>query len=276
MEFDYRTRAPGMHLRRFVEEVWYARGTVGYRRERIAPTGSCVAVVVLGAPIIETPTATGTPLLATEGFLIGPHDGPVLNEPTGETYAVGAVLTPVGCRAVLGLAPAPLRGDVVDLPAVWPPARPLRAALLRESDPEAMLTLLAATIEEHLVDAGPGLDLCERAVELLEAEPTVEIGTLAGRLGVSHGHLDRAFVRVVGVTPRALARIIRLRRVLAAIDVFGEVGWTRLAADWGWFDQSHFIRDFKRHTGVTPSEYVRAQRAAFERGDAGPGFVPDA
>ncbi|MBK8468875.1 MAG: helix-turn-helix domain-containing protein [Candidatus Phosphoribacter sp.] len=275
MEFTYRTRAPGDRLSRFVEVLWYARGTIGYRRERIAPTGSCVAVVVLGDPIIETPSATGVPLLATGGFLIGPHDGPVLNEPTGETYAVGVVLTPIGCRSVFGLDPATLRGDVVDLGTAWPRSRPLRTALLQESDPEAILTVLAATLEEQLDDAGPGLDLCDRAVALLDAEPTVEIGALARHLGVSHGHLDREFVRVVGLTPRALARILRLRRVLATVDVFGEVTWTSLAADWGWFDQSHFIRDFKRHTGVTPSEYVRAQRAEFAADDAAPGFVPD-
>ncbi len=275
MEFTYRTRAPSTRLDRFVEVLWYARGTIGYRRERIAPTGSCVAVVVLGAPIIETPTTTGVPLLASEGFVIGPHDGPVINEPSGETHAVGVVLTPIGCRAVLGLDPATLRGDVVDLLAVWPPARPLRAALLRTSDPEAMLAIVDAALEEQLDDASPCVDLCSRALAMLDAEPTVEIGVLARKLGVSHGHLDREFVRTVGLTPRSLARVLRLRRVLAAVDVFGEISWTRVAADWGWFDQSHFIRDFRRHTGVTPSEYVRAQRAEFGTDDAVPGFIPD-
>lgn len=275
MEFTYLTAAPGPRLGRFVEVIWYARGTIRYRRERIAPTGSCVAVVVLGAPIIETPTATGVPLVAEEGFLIGPHDGPTLNEPTGETFAVGAVLTPIGCRAVLGLDPATLRGNVVDLRSAWPRATALRAALLAESEPSRMLDIVAAALEAELTEDVPGLELSARAVALLELEPTLEIRTLAGRLGVSHGHLDREFVRVVGLTPRALARILRLRGVLAAVDVFGEVVWSRVAAEWGWFDQSHFIRDFKRHTGVTPSEYVRGQRAEFDEEHAQPGFAPD-
>ena len=42
-------------------------------------------------------------------------------------------------------------------------------------------------------------------------------------LRVSNAFLDREFVRVVGLTPHAVARIARLRRVLAAVDVFGEV-----------------------------------------------------
>lgn len=275
MEFTYLTMVPDAPLDRFVEVIWYARGTIRYRRERIAPTGSCVAVIVLGAPIIETPTATGIPLLADEGFLIGPHDGPTLNEPTGETLAVGAVLTPIGCRAVLGLEPSQLRGDVVALAPAWPRAAALRAALLAEAEPGPMLRVVAAALEEQLTEDVPGLELCARAVALLELETTLEIRTLAGRLGVSHGHLDREFVRVVGLTPRALSRILRLRGVLAKTDVFGDVAWSTVAAEWGWFDQSHFIRDFKRHTGVTPSEYVRAQRAEFDEEHAQPGFAPD-
>ncbi len=47
------------------------------------------------------------------------------------------------------------------------------------------------------------------------------------------------------------------------------------AARMGWFDQSHFIGHFRRHTGVTPSAYVAAQRRSFTPEQAAPGFVPD-
>ncbi|MBB5787761.1 AraC-like DNA-binding protein [Jiangella mangrovi] len=91
---------------------------------------------------------------------------------------------------------------------------------------------------------------------------------------MSHGHLDREFTEVVGLSPRVLARILRLRVLLARLDVYAPVPWPALAAELGWFDQSHFIRDFKRHTGVTPSEYVAAQRGSFTPDQAAPGFVP--
>lgn len=57
--FDFRLRTPDPPLDRAVASVWYARGTVPYRRERIAPTGSTVAIIVLGDPIIETAGAPG-------------------------------------------------------------------------------------------------------------------------------------------------------------------------------------------------------------------------
>lgn len=274
--FAFVSREPDGDLARFVESVWFARGWIGYRRERIAPTGSCVAVIVLGAPIIATSQGgSGTSFTAATGYLIGPHNGPVLNEPTGETFAAGIVTTPVGCRSVFGLDPASIRGAVVDLGTAWPQLAAIRPRLLAESDPAAVVDLLTAHLREQLDPDVAGVDRCAAALATLDARPTIEIRELAAMLGVSNGFLDREFVRVVGLTPHAVARIARLRRVLAGVDVFGEVNWTRIAAEAGWFDQSHFIRDFKRHTGVTPSAYLRSQRAAYTASDAAAGFVPE-
>jgi AraC-like DNA-binding protein len=271
VDFEFELRRPGPPLERFVESVWFARGRIPYRSERIAPTGSTVAVFVLGSPIVQIPRdGAGEPFVATHGWLAGPHDGPVVTIPTAETLAAGIVATPVGCRALFGVDPAPLRGRVVGLAAAWPVAGPLRAAL--PADPSC-LDLVEAALLAGLAPDVPGVNRCAAAVAALEADPGRPIADVAAALGVTHSHLDREFVRVVGLTPRALARILRLRQLLGAVDVHGEVRWSTLAAEWGWFDQSHFIRDFKRHTGVTPSAYLAAQRAVFD--GAEPGFVPD-
>ncbi|MFK8024286.1 MAG: DUF6597 domain-containing transcriptional factor, partial [Ilumatobacter sp.] len=140
-EFDFRMRRPGGVLARFVESIWYARGTVPYQREQIAPTGSCVAVFVLGPPIREAPL--GAAMQSFErGFLIGPHERPVVNEPTGETHAVGIVCTTVGATPVLGVDPNGVKRRVVDLESAWPAAMALRAALATASEPDHMLGLV--------------------------------------------------------------------------------------------------------------------------------------
>jgi AraC-like DNA-binding protein len=271
VDFTYVTRSPSSP---FVESIWYARGQITYRRERIAPTGSTVAGIVLGSPIRQIPNdGAGEPFEANTGFLIGPHDRPIVNEPTAETFCVGIVATPVACRAVFGADPGPLRGQVVDLASVWSQATRLRTELLRLSTPEEMLDRVEAAV--HVDESDPRLDRCQAAIAALEQDPTIGIATVAADLGVSHGHLDREFTRVVGLSPRTLGRILRLRRLLDHIDVYGQVAWVDLAAELGWFDQAHLIRDFKRHTGVTPSEYQAAQREMYTPDEAEPGFVPE-
>jgi hypothetical protein len=136
VDFEFTQRRPTGRLGRYVESVWHARGQIPYVREKIAPTGSTVAGIVLGPPIRQTPTG-GPPFLATTGFLIGPHD--------------------------------PAAGERAD-------------------------------------DA---------------------------------------------------------------------VVWSRLAADLGWYDQAHLIRDVTRHTGVPPTAYVWAQRRYLAPDEQAPGFVPE-
>ena len=286
--FDFRMRTPDGPLGRAVASAWYARGTVPYRREKVAPTGSTVAVIVLGDPIIETAAGPrAVPVHAERGFLIGPHDRPVTNEPTGETFALGIVTTPVGCRAALGLEPAALAGTVVELTAAWGPAGAIRDRLLAMAagpggapgpDPEAMLDCLVTELAAGLDLDIPGLDRCERAVAMLAEDPVRPIAGIAGALGVSHGHLDREFTRIVGLSPRRLARLLRVERLLEAIDIDGGVSWADRAADLGWADQSHMIRDVKRHTGSTPSGYLAARRAfaAATPTDESARFVPEA
>ncbi len=277
-DFDFARREPARPLSRLVESLWFARGTVPYQRERIAPTGSTVAVFVLGDPIVEIPDdGHGEPMRAETGFIIGPHVRPVINEPLGETHAVGVVTTAVGCEALFGCRPAALRSRVVDLASTWPAAVEVRPAILARRDPDEILALLEARLADDANWALPGLERCEQAVALLEESPTRKISEIADAVGLTHPQLDREFGRIVGLSPRRLARLLRLRRVLGELDIGGDLRWADVAARHGWYDQTHFIRDFKRHTGVTPSAYVDAQRAVYspvEPGDAA-GFVPE-
>jgi hypothetical protein len=144
--FEYVPRRVGGETGRFVEWVWFARGRIAGVRERIAPTGSTVAGIVLGDPIRQIPVGEGAALVADRGFLIGPHDQPIVNEPLGETFCVGIVTTPVGCRPAFGLRPATLRSRVVDLLQAWPRALGLRRELAACRTPAEALDVVEATL----------------------------------------------------------------------------------------------------------------------------------
>lgn len=275
--FEYVTRGVGGETGRFVEQIWFARGRITGVSERVAPTGSTVAAVVLGDPIRLTPDGGGPSITAGEGFIIGPHDRPVLNQPQGETYCVGIVTSPVGCRPSFGIAPALLRGRVLDLMATWPRAISLRLTLASCRSPAEALDVVESTMHTWEPFDRVAFERCRVAVQALSADPSRPVADIAAMLGVSHGHLDRQFADQVGLSPRTLARILRMRRLLDRVDVYEKVAWAELAGELGWFDQSHLIRDFQRHTGVTPAEYAAAQRSTYNRAEAGEsaGFVPD-
>lgn len=273
MGFEFTERRPSGPLAPYVESLWHARGQIPYPRERIAPTGSTVAGIVLGPPIRQIPWG-GPPFTAETGFLIGPHDRPLVNEPTGHTHCVGVVTTPIGCRALFGVDPRPLRGRVVDLLDHWPAARALRSDLMTGGDTGSLLDRTADVLRAGLDESDRSLHRCAEVVALLSESPARAIGDLAAALGISHGHLDREFTRVVGLSPRTLARVLRVRGLLEQVDVHDRIAWTSLATELGWYDQAHLIRDVTRHTGVPPSAYVAAQRRFLQPDEVAPGFVP--
>lgn len=275
MAFVFEQRAARGPLARWVESLWFARGRIAYAREHIAPTGAAVAVLNLGDPILHASDGPrASRLRGFDGWLSGPHDRPSLNEPLGETHCYGVVSTPVGCLALFGIEPRALRGRVVPL-SEWSRGPRLRGALAG-LEPDAGLRVLAQQLEAHGHAPPARVDRVARAVAWLEAGPALGVGEVARRLGLSHAYLDREFTRVVGLGPRRLAAILRVRGLLDGLDVFSDLDWVALSAEHGWYDQAHMIRDFKRYTGVTPSAYVRAQREHLDREEAldASGFVP--
>ncbi len=136
------------------------------------------------------------------GFLIGPHDRPIVNEPTAETHCAGAVLRPAACQVVLGLAPSPLRGTVTELDHRWHRGADVRARLTgRVDDPETLLRDFANLLSARLGPEPPGLRRCELAVAQIEADPARPIADIATEVGWSHAHLVRRFTSTVGLGP---------------------------------------------------------------------------
>lgn len=278
-EFEFVQKHPEDSLGRLVESIWFARGTVPYRKEQISPTGATVAVIVLGDPIAHFAHASAEESVTTErGFLVGPHCAPTTNQPLGETYAVGIVTRPIGCLQIFGVEPSKIRGRVLELEPQWPTAKSLREQLLVCDSAREAIGKVQVQLQEQSLHVSQGQERCERALALLDEDPKRPVHDIAQDLGISHSYLDRLFVRWAGLTPRVLSRLLRLRALIESLDIETETNWSQLAVEQGWFDQAHLIRDFRRHTGVTPRQYVVAQRQFFagERKYSAPGFVPEA
>ena len=119
----------------------------------------------------------------------------------------------------------------------------------------ALSARLAATtpVDPHLLAAWRRLDGGGEAVG---------VATLAEELGWSRRHLSVRFRREFGLPPRTVARLLRFDRAYASLGrtvltapsaVPDDTGWAERAARWGYYDQSHLIREFREFAGVTPA-----------------------
>jgi AraC-like DNA-binding protein len=91
-----------------------------------------------------------------------------------------------------------------------------------------------------------------------EACGKIRMRALAQQLGVSQDALEKHFRRVVGASPKQFATIVRVRQT---VDLSRQSpSLTALALDAGYYDQSHFIRDFRAITGEAPGHFFQNAR----------------
>lgn len=93
--------------------------------------------------------------------------------------------------------------------------------------------------------------------ELVISGGSVPIRGICRETGWSHKHLINRFREQIGVTPRRAARVIRFERVLRRLAGTARPDWARLAAECGYSDQTHLIREFGEFAGTTPGSVVR-------------------
>lgn len=98
----------------------------------------------------------------------------------------------------------------------------------------------------------------EYAVGRIKSDPSgINLGRLNRKIGYSQKHFISMFRKQVGLTPKKYLRINRFQQALGEIERSGKIDWTRIAQKCGFYDQAHFIADFKRFSGFTPEEYLR-------------------
>jgi len=81
------------------------------------------------------------------------------------------------------------------------------------------------------------------------------VRTLAARLGRSVRSVQRSFAQDVGLGPKSIVRIVRVQRALRLARARPTLSWTSIAAAAGYYDQPHFVREFRELVGMLPSEF---------------------
>jgi len=100
--------------------------------------------------------------------------------------------------------------------------------------------------------------------EALRDQDMSRVEDLCERVGISRRSLERLCARYFGFAPKMLLRRQRFLRSLAQFTLAGKENWSR-ALDGQYYDQAHFVRDFKAFMGMTPTEYAEAPHPILDR-----------
>jgi AraC-like DNA-binding protein len=87
-------------------------------------------------------------------------------------------------------------------------------------------------------------------------EGTLPISDLINLTGFSNRHFISKFKKLVGITPKTYSKITRFQSVITKIHQSPDLDWISLALEAGFYDQAHFIKDFREMSGFTPEQYL--------------------
>jgi AraC-like DNA-binding protein len=117
-----------------------------------------------------------------------------------------------------------------------------------------------AVIERFLIsrlnETRPDL-LIHHAIQQIQlANGSIRIKELVSTLPLSHDPFEKRFRRLTGTSPKQFSSIVRLRKVIDTYDPATNLTEAALTA--GYFDQAHFIKDFRSFTGQSPQEFFKS------------------
>ncbi len=155
-------------------------------------------------------------------------------------------------------------GKTIDLCIVFDKAdinRLVEKVCLAETD-HGMLTAIESFLHRQLSPRKENAALFS-AVHMITKEKMYNVNDVSTSINVSSTTLRNLFRDDVGISPKSLIRVARITDVLH-LQVTSEENLTQLAYKVGYFDQAHFIHEFKEVLGITPKQYFKNKNLAFD------------
>lgn len=246
--FAHERRAPAPELAGSIEHFWRVAWDV---------TGPPVVREVLSHPSVHIVIERGA------SAVTGVPRGRFVRRLEGRGEVFGIKFRPGAFRPLAGGPVARLSDRTIALGELLPGAAALEAAVLSEAAFDARIAAATAFLVRTLPPRDPVVDHVAALVQrILDDRALRRVDDVARIAGATPRALQRLFHDYVGVSPKWVIRRYRLHEAIERMDAGDVVDWSSLALDLGYFDQAHFIRDFKALVGRTPGDYGVAARAA--------------
>jgi AraC-like DNA-binding protein len=256
----YRTYVPPPPYDRFIENLWYWEGfDPGHARDTIMASGRLGIMVNLkedaltwydGERYGRRNRIPGIAVCGTHSthFAIDAY----------QASNMGVQFRPGGAFAFFGGSARDFSNAHISLADIWgADAHRLHQRLVQAPTPDDKIAILFRAVVERWRDSERHPAVALALSRVARAPHRVSVRAIAREAEVSAKRLIQLFSEQVGMTPKLYLRVARFQRVLARVHTAADVSWLDEVAHHGYYDQPHFIRDFREFSGFTPTEYFR-------------------
>lgn len=255
---------PSGKLAVYAEHIWLNREYAPLnKQERILPHGAAQIIINLGNQYFRhfENTDLKTEKLYDSCVITGIHTKNIFMDSYSRRFTMGAILRPGAVTAMTGIPAHEFQNKVVSLPDVTgEPITELRQQLIAADSSEEKFHRFENYLS-NLIDQNfnPNPAVLYSAQQLQQMNGKTAISAIRGKTGYSRRRFSELFKTTLGITPKQFAKICRFQHSLQLIQQKSKPKWTELTHQCGYYDQSHFIRDFQEFAGISPGEYQHKQ-----------------
>lgn len=263
---------PDEILSPFITCFWYHKDvSFDYSRDKLLPDGTVQLIIDL-TPEPKKLYASETSLCYTEftkAWISGGHTKYIVIEAAKKSSMIGIAFKPGGAYNFFNIPLSEIKNQVVPLADFAPHIlSQLRDAIMERETPDEKFAVLSGCMHSLLRDRNQTNPVMQYSFRMLQQSASdISIRTLADKTGYTQKHLISLFERYTGLTPKEYQRLCRFQNVLKQIENMQSLSWASVAGSCGYYDQSHFIHDFKKFSGINPVQYLRSKGDYF-------GYIP--
>ncbi|UYQ94424.1 helix-turn-helix domain-containing protein [Chitinophaga horti] len=233
-------------------------------RQLVLPDG-CIEMFFILGDDIKRFTNGDDYLLQPRQMVLGQITQPFYIAPTGAVHTFAIRFYPYGFANFIKKPISELANTETPLQDVFgeAAANTITQAISQATDTQARITaietfLLALLQQQTTVDK----IVASTVEKIIQSGGSTPIRELMNDDKAKRRQLERHFRKHIGISPKQLCKVIRLQATLQMLLDQRTASFTSVAYENEYFDQAHFIKDFKEFTGVTPGEFLTADEMA--------------
>lgn len=255
---NYQEYISSAELQPFLKCFWSleAEASAVAEKQRIVPDG-CMEMIFHYGNLYRQYLPDGSFIIQPRCFVFGQITSPLEIEPTGVSGIIAARFHPDGFAPFASLSINEMQNKAVPLKIIFgEEAAGLESIVLSGYNSEQRIQHIESFLINKLGTPEAADRIAKTSVEfLLNHNGQISVDELAEKLYINRRQLERKFSSVIGLSPKQLSKVIRLQTTLKMLQQKQFTSLTSLAYENGYYDQAHFIKDFKEFTGVSPKEF---------------------
>jgi AraC-like DNA-binding protein len=254
---QYKEISPPLELKPYIKCFWTLENSAVNPPvpERILPDGCTELIFHFGDLFIQLYGERRE--IQPRSFMYGQLKQFIEVMPSGKTGIVAARFFPYGFSAFTALAASAMTEKKMSIDLLFGESgKKIEHDIVHSKSMEERLQLLQSFLSKQVKEEAEEDRILSYCVEALaDSNGQLPIQNLTTNLQMSYKTLERRFYAKIGVSPKQYARIVRFHHLFHQIESKQIQSLTDLAYESGYYDQAHFIRDFKHFSGISPRQY---------------------